>query len=60
MTRPEALQRREPREAGDLAVRDCGGEAPAFVMLHGFPDNAHIFDLLAPELAQAGRVGSWR
>ena len=28
MTRPEALQCREPREAGDLAVRDWDGEAP--------------------------------
>jgi hypothetical protein len=58
MTRPEALQCREPREAGDLAVRDWDGEAPALVMLHGFPDNVHIFDLQAPELAQAGRSHS--
>jgi haloalkane dehalogenase len=28
---------------------------PAFVVLHGFPDNSHIFDELIPHLVSAGR-----
>ena len=28
---------------------------PAFVVLHGFPDNSHIYDDLIPHLVAAGR-----
>ena len=28
------------------------GQAPTLVMMHGFPDNQHLYDLLIPELSQ--------
>ena len=40
---------------GSLYVRDFPGSGPAFVLLHGFPDNSHIYDDLIPHLAAAGR-----
>lgn len=40
---------------GDLYVRDYPGSGPAFVMLHGFPDNLRIFEPVAPLLVAAGR-----
>jgi pimeloyl-ACP methyl ester carboxylesterase len=40
---------------GNLLVRDYPGSGPAYVALHGFPDNLHIFDEWAPLLAKAGR-----
>jgi hypothetical protein len=39
---------------GSLYVRDYPGEGPAFVLLHGFPDNLHIYDKLAVRLSSAG------
>ena len=36
-------------------ARDYPGNGPAFVMLHGFPDNLHIYDYVVPYLTQAGR-----
>jgi pimeloyl-ACP methyl ester carboxylesterase len=38
-----------------LYVREWKGSGPPFVMAHGFPDNLHIYDELAPRLAAAGR-----
>jgi len=43
------------RDRGSLSVRDFPGSGPAFVLLHGFPDNSHIYDDLIPHLASAGR-----
>lgn len=40
---------------GEIYVRDYPGSGPAFVMLHGFPDNLLIFGKIAPQLAAAGR-----
>jgi haloalkane dehalogenase len=34
-----------------IYVRDYPGEAPPVVLLHGFPDNLHLYDRLVPELA---------
>jgi pimeloyl-ACP methyl ester carboxylesterase len=34
-----------------LYARDHPGEEPAIVLLHGFPDNLHLYDRLVPELA---------
>lgn len=48
-------EHRVPRDGGSLYVRDHAGDGPAFVLLHGFPDNAHIYDDLIPYLAAAGR-----
>jgi pimeloyl-ACP methyl ester carboxylesterase len=40
---------------GKLYVRDYAGKGPAFVMMHGFPDNLGIYDFLVPHLVDAGR-----
>lgn len=40
---------------GDVYVRDYPGTGPAFVLLHGFPDNGHIYDDLIPHLVAGGR-----
>jgi len=48
-------ERRVPTARGRLHVRDYPGSGPAFVMLHGFPDNLRIFEPIAPLLAGAGR-----
>ncbi len=40
---------------GNIHVRDFEGAGPAFVMMHGFPDNQGIYDDLIPHLVRAGR-----
>jgi len=52
---PAFTEHRVERDRGSLSVRDFPGNGPAFVLLHGFPDNSHIYDDLVPELAAAGR-----
>jgi haloalkane dehalogenase len=44
-----------PRGQGKVYARDYAGIGPAFVLLHGFPDNLHIYDNLLPFLVAAGR-----
>ncbi len=44
-----------PRPQGRLYAREYPGGDPAFVLMHGFPDNLHIYDDLVPYLAAAGR-----
>ena len=41
-----------PRGPHHLYARDYAGEEPAIVLLHGFPDNQHLYDRLVPELAR--------
>jgi len=48
-------EHRISRDRGSVYVRDFAGSGPAFVLLHGFPDNSHIYDDLIPHLASAGR-----
>jgi pimeloyl-ACP methyl ester carboxylesterase len=48
-------ERRVPAGLGELYVRDYPGSGPAFVMLHGFPDNLRIFEKVAPLLSRSGR-----
>ncbi|MDE1918625.1 MAG: alpha/beta hydrolase [Sphingomonadales bacterium] len=48
-------EHRVPAKGGSLYVRDYPGTGPAFVMLHGFPDNGHIYDDLIPHLVAGGR-----
>lgn len=48
-------EHRVPTAAGNLYVRDYPGQGPAFVLLHGFPDNGHIYDDLIPHLVAGGR-----
>jgi haloalkane dehalogenase len=40
-----------PRGRYHLHARDYPGAEPAFVLMHGFPDNSHLYDRLVPELA---------
>src|SRR4030088_3485019 len=37
------------------SARDYAGVGPAFVLMHGFPDNLHIWDDLSPFLVASGR-----
>jgi len=48
-------EHRIPRDRGSVYVRDFAGSGPAFLLLHGFPDNSHIYDDLIPQLVSAGR-----
>ena len=48
-------EHRVPVDGGSLYVRDYAGEGPAFVPMHGFPDNLHIYDEVIPHLVAAGR-----
>jgi pimeloyl-ACP methyl ester carboxylesterase len=52
---PAFAEHRVPRDRGNLYVRDFPGSGTAFVVLHGFPDNSHIYDDLIPHLVSAGR-----
>jgi haloalkane dehalogenase len=53
--KPLFTEHRVPREQGQLYVRDYDGTGPAFVLMHGFPDNLRIYDGLIPYLTAAGR-----
>ena len=53
MTDP--IEHRIPQGQGDIYAREYGGRGPAVVLLHGFPDNGHIYDDLIPHLVAAGR-----
>src|SRR5437588_3158066 len=33
-----------------LYAREYAGEGPAIVLMHGFPDNLHLYDRLVPHL----------
>jgi haloalkane dehalogenase len=48
-------EHRVPRGEGSLYARDYAGSGPAFVLMHGFPDNLHIWDDLIPHLVASGR-----
>jgi pimeloyl-ACP methyl ester carboxylesterase len=39
-----------------IYVRDYEGGEPSVVLMHGFPDNLHLYDRLVPHLAPARRV----
>lgn len=43
------------RDNHRIYVRDYPGKEPAYVLLHGFPDNCRIYEDLAPRLSAAGR-----
>ncbi len=38
-------------QGSNIFVRHYAGTGPAFVLMHGFPDNLHIYDRLIPVLA---------
>jgi haloalkane dehalogenase len=52
--KPPFSEHRVPRGQGSIYARDYKGAGPAFVLMHGFPDNLHIYDDLVPYLV-AGR-----
>ena len=37
-------------QGSTISVRHYAGSGPAFVLMHGFPDNLHIYDRLIPAL----------
>lgn len=39
-----------------IHVRDFPGEEPAIILMHGFPDNLHLYDRLVPRLSPPRRV----
>ena len=43
-----------PRSRYRIYARDYLGEEPAIVLMHGFPDDLHLYDRLVPHLS------SWR
>jgi haloalkane dehalogenase len=54
-TKPIFTEHLVQREQGKVHARDYAGAGPAFVLLHGFADNLHIYDELIPHLVAAGR-----
>jgi len=40
-----------PRGRHLIYTREYGGEGPAIVLMHGFPDNLHLYDRLMPHLS---------
>ena len=52
---PAFAEHRVSRDGGSIYVRDYAGNGPAFVVMHGFPDNLHIYDDLIPFLVEGGR-----
>jgi haloalkane dehalogenase len=44
------------RQQYRIHVRDYPGEEPAIILMHGFPDNLHLYDRLVPYLSPARRV----
>jgi pimeloyl-ACP methyl ester carboxylesterase len=55
MTSHSFIEHRIAVENGSVYARDYPGDGPAFVLMHGFPDNLHIYDDLIPSLVAAGR-----
>ena len=52
---PAFVEHHIARDQGSIYLRDFAGAGPAFLLLHGFPDNAHIYDDLIPYLVAGGR-----
>ena len=46
------VRRRQHR----IYVRDHPGAEPAIILMHGFPDNVHLYDRLSPFLSPPRRV----
>jgi haloalkane dehalogenase len=54
-SKPAFTEHRVSRGQGRVYARDYDGSGPAFVLMHGFPDNLRIYDDLIPYLTAAGR-----
>ena len=44
------------RDQHRIYVRDHSGTEPAIILMHGFPDNVHLYDRLSPYLSPPRRV----
>jgi pimeloyl-ACP methyl ester carboxylesterase len=44
------------RDQHRIYVRDHPGTEPAIILMHGFPDNVHLYDRLSPYLSPLRRV----
>ena len=49
-------EHRVPRGTHHIYARDYPGAEPAIVLMHGFPDNLHLYDRLLPHLTPPRRV----
>jgi pimeloyl-ACP methyl ester carboxylesterase len=47
----EYRERTVPRGHYRIYAREYAGEEPAIVLMHGFPDNLHLYDRLVPHLS---------
>lgn len=60
---PHQALRVQRADGHRLAVREFGaafkGLGPSIVLMHGFPDNQHLYDLLIPQLAATHHVLSF-
>ncbi|PZR83304.1 MAG: hypothetical protein DLM68_14480 [Hyphomicrobiales bacterium] len=54
-SKPSFTEHYVPRDQGRVYARDYKGAGPAFVLMHGFPDNLHIYDDVLPHLVASGR-----
>jgi len=52
---PAFVEHRIPSGEGKVYARHYAASGPAFVLMHGFPDNLHIWDDLVPFLVACGR-----
>jgi pimeloyl-ACP methyl ester carboxylesterase len=44
------------RDQHRIYVREYAGEEPAIILMHGFPDNLHLYDRLVPYLSPPRRI----
>ncbi len=44
------------RNQHKIYVREYAGEDPAIILMHGFPDNLHLYDRLVPHLSPTQRI----
>jgi haloalkane dehalogenase len=59
MQKPQALSYTEhvvQRGPYHLSAREYPGEEPSIILMHGFPDNMHLYDRLLPWLSAPRRV----
>ena len=54
-SKPSFVEHYVPREQGRVYAREYKGAGAAFVLMHGFPDNLHIWDDLISYLIADGR-----
>ena len=54
-SKPSFAEHHVPHKQRRVYARDYKGAGPAFVLMHGFPDNLHIWDDVIPYLIASGR-----